>query len=196
MVDKQPNKLYGGSIMKLMKIETGLLVAAIIGTGSALTAFAASDDARMAAGNWVSNVQHAKAKMPAKTSDTVPDETKANSDSDNVSAEIKTYATGEMPDNMPEDALELMELNEYDLVILDLNIPGIDGIEVLKTLRHTKKELKVLILSARNEVEDKVSGLDAGANDYLSKPFDFNELAARIRNLLRWSFTQTESVIV
>ncbi|AQT84660.1 Two-component response regulator YkoH-like protein [Paenibacillus larvae subsp. larvae] len=78
----------------------------------------------------------------------------------------------------------------------DLNIPGIDGIEVLKTLRHTKKELKVLILSARNEVEDKVSGLDAGANDYLSKPFDFNELAARIRNLLRWSFTQTESVIV
>ncbi|AHD04353.1 Two-component response regulator YkoH-like protein [Paenibacillus larvae subsp. larvae DSM 25430] len=119
-----------------------------------------------------------------------------STDSDNGSAEIKTYATGEMPDNMPEDALELMELNEYDLVILDLNIPGIDGIEVLKTLRHTKKELKVLILSARNEVEDKVSGLDAGANDYLSKPFDFNELAARIRNLLRWSFTQTESVIV
>jgi len=95
-----------------------------------------------------------------------------------------------------EDALELTELHEYDLVILDLNIPGMDGIEVLKTLRQSKKELKVLILSARNEVEDKVSGLDAGANDYLSKPFDFNELAARIRNLLRWSFTQTESVIV
>lgn len=94
-----------------------------------------------------------------------------------------------------EEALELIEINQYDLVILDLNLPKVGGIEVLKTLRKDKKQLKVLILSARNQVEDKVIGFDEGANDYLAKPFDFDELTARVRNLLRWSFTQTDTVI-
>ncbi|NGP45656.1 response regulator transcription factor [Bacillaceae bacterium SIJ1] len=94
-----------------------------------------------------------------------------------------------------EEALELLEINSYDLVILDLNLPKIDGIDVLKRIRETDDELKVLILSARNDVVDKVHGLDLGANDYLEKPFDFLELAARIRNLLRRSFIQTDTTI-
>ncbi len=95
-----------------------------------------------------------------------------------------------------EEALEYLEINKYDLLILDLNMPKVDGITVLKTLRGTDTELKVLILSARSEIEDKVLGLDCGANDYLSKPFDFEELTARIRNLLRWSFTYKESLLI
>ena len=95
-----------------------------------------------------------------------------------------------------EEALEYLEINKYDLLILDLNMPKADGITVLKTLRGTDTELKVLILSARSEIEDKVMGLDCGANDYLSKPFDFEELTARIRNLLRWSFTYKESLLI
>lgn len=95
-----------------------------------------------------------------------------------------------------EEALEYLEINKYDLLILDLNMPKVDGITVLKTLRGTDTELKVLILSARSEIEDKVQGLDCGANDYLAKPFDFEELTARIRNLLRWSFTYKESLLI
>ncbi|MDR0924531.1 MAG: response regulator transcription factor [Hungatella sp.] len=95
-----------------------------------------------------------------------------------------------------EEALEYLEINKYDLLILDLNMPKVDGITVLKTLRGTDIELKVLILSARSEIEDKVQGLDCGANDYLAKPFDFEELTARIRNLLRWSFTYKESLLI
>ena len=70
-----------------------------------------------------------------------------------------------------EKALELLGTERYDLVLLDLNLPGKDGMTVLRTLRQTDRETKVLILSARGEVEDKVEGLDAGANDYLAKPF-------------------------
>ena len=70
----------------------------------------------------------------------------------------------------------------YDLVLLDLNLPGADGMTVLRTLRQTDRDTKVLILSARSEVADKVEGLDAGANDYLSKPFHLDELEARIRS--------------
>lgn len=95
-----------------------------------------------------------------------------------------------------EEALEYLEINEYDLLILDINMPKVDGITVLKRLREADVELKVLILSARSEIEDKVRGLDCGANDYLEKPFDFEELTARIRNLLRWSFTQKESTLI
>lgn len=72
----------------------------------------------------------------------------------------------------------------YDLVVLYLNLPEMDGFEVLQHIRENDTELKILILSARNDVSDKVKGLDNGANDYLTKPFDFVELEARIRNLL------------
>lgn len=92
-----------------------------------------------------------------------------------------------------EEALELIEINSYDLVILDLNLPVLDGLEVLRQVRKIQKEIKILILSARNLVEDKIQGLDLGANDYLEKPFDFQELAARIRNLLRWNFVKKDT---
>ena len=70
-----------------------------------------------------------------------------------------------------EKALELLGVERYDLVLLDLNLPRKDGMTVLRSLRQTDRETRVLILSARSEVEDKVAGLDAGANDYLAKPF-------------------------
>lgn len=89
-----------------------------------------------------------------------------------------------------EKAYELLYTEDYDLTILDLNLPGMDGMEVLEKIREEKPELKVLILSARSRVEDKVNGLDAGANDYLAKPFAFAELEARIRGLLRRRFIQ------
>jgi DNA-binding response OmpR family regulator len=94
-----------------------------------------------------------------------------------------------------EQALELIELNPYDVVVLDLNLPKINGMEVLRKVRITNKELRILILSARAEVEDKIAGLDTGANDYLSKPFHFKELEARIRALLRRDFIQKDTVL-
>lgn len=93
------------------------------------------------------------------------------------------------------DGYELIQTETYDLVILDLNLPGIDGIDILDKVRKENKEIKVLILSARGSVSDKVLGLDTGANDYLVKPFDFEELEARIRNLLRRSFTQENTIL-
>ena len=74
-----------------------------------------------------------------------------------------------------EKALALLGVERYDLVLLDLNLPKKDGMTVLRTLRQTDRETRVLILSARSEVEDKVQGLDAGANDYLAKPFHLAE---------------------
>lgn len=92
-------------------------------------------------------------------------------------------------------ACEMCFVEKYDLVILDLNLPEMDGLEVLQQIRKFDSELKVLILSARNTVSDKVHGLDNGANDYLTKPFDFAELEARIRNLLRRSFVQQNNIL-
>ena len=92
-------------------------------------------------------------------------------------------------------ALELIEVERYDLILLDLNLPGADGMTVLRTLRETDHETRVLILSARSEITDKVDGLDAGANDYLAKPFHLAELEARIRSLTRRQFTQHDVVL-
>ena len=89
-----------------------------------------------------------------------------------------------------EQALELLGVERYDLVLLDRNLPGRDGMTVLRTLRRTDRQTPVLILSARGEVHDKVAGLDAGANDYLAKPFHLAELEARIRSLTLRQFTQ------
>ena len=94
-----------------------------------------------------------------------------------------------------EKALELLGVERYDLVILDLNLPGKDGMTVLRTLRQTDRDTRVLILSARSEVADKVEGLDAGANDYLAKPFHLEELEARIRSLTLRQFTQNDVVL-
>lgn len=90
------------------------------------------------------------------------------------------------------DALELCEAEHYDLILLDLNLPGIDGMEVLRRLRKEDEETRVLILSARGQIRDKVRGLDAGANDYLTKPFHFEELEARVRSLTRRKFIQKD----
>ena len=84
-----------------------------------------------------------------------------------------------------EEALSLYDINEYDLMILDLNLPKLDGMEVLRRIRAQDADFRILILSARNSLDDKITGLDSGSNDYLTKPFEFAELEARIRSLLR-----------
>src|SRR5207302_8909254 len=81
--------------------------------------------------------------------------------------------------------LELASAGCYDLVIVDLMLPGLPGIEVLKTLRKDQVSVPVLILTAHSQVNQKVKGLDAGADDYLPKPFAIEELLARVRVLLR-----------
>ena len=83
------------------------------------------------------------------------------------------------------DAWNLLLLNPYDLVVLDLGLPGTDGGELLRRVREAGMDTPVLILTARGSVEDRVAGLNAGADDYLSKPFAFSELVARIRALSR-----------
>lgn len=93
------------------------------------------------------------------------------------------------------DAYELLYVENYDLAILDLNLPKMNGLQVLSKIRQDKKDLKILILSARDSIDDKVTGLDLGANDYLAKPFDFAELEARIRSLLRRQFLQQDNLI-
>lgn len=89
-----------------------------------------------------------------------------------------------------EEALYQYEVNEYDLIVLDLNLPKVDGLDVLRKIRVADGKIKILILSARTKVEDRILGLDEGANDYLIKPFDFGELEARIRGLMRREFVQ------
>ena len=91
-----------------------------------------------------------------------------------------------------EEALECILAENYDLIVLDLNLPGMDGMEILKELRQRNEETKVLILSARGQIADKVEGLDAGANDYMEKPFHLQELEARIRSLTRRKFVQKD----
>lgn len=93
------------------------------------------------------------------------------------------FAVDETPDG-PE-GLWLATENKYTVAILDLMLPGLDGLELLKKLRKTNEETSVLIITARDQVGDRVSGLDAGADDYLVKPFALEELLARVRALTR-----------
>jgi two-component system copper resistance phosphate regulon response regulator CusR len=83
------------------------------------------------------------------------------------------------------DGLHLTLTGDYDLVVLDVMLPKLDGWEVLRQIRHNGKHLPVLFLTARDQVEDRVKGLEFGADDYLVKPFAFSELLARVRALLR-----------
>lgn len=84
-----------------------------------------------------------------------------------------------------EVADELMAVNDYDLVLLDWTIPGPSGIELLRSWRAEGKQTPVLMLTGRGTIDDRVDGLDTGADDYLSKPFEMDELLARIRSLMR-----------
>ena len=86
-----------------------------------------------------------------------------------------------------DDALYQAAINTYDLVILDILIPGRDGFEVCRELRKSGLRMPILMLTARDAVEDRIAGLDHGADDYLTKPFEFRELLARLRALLRRS---------
>jgi DNA-binding response OmpR family regulator len=84
-----------------------------------------------------------------------------------------------------EEALTKAEINEYDLIILDLMLPKVDGIEACRRIRNNNTSLPILILTAKDAIGDKIKGLDAGADDYVTKPFSFSELSARVRALIR-----------
>jgi DNA-binding response OmpR family regulator len=95
----------------------------------------------------------------------------------------ESYAVDTAEDG--EQALYKLDINEYDLVLLDIMLPKVNGIAVCKALREKGSFLPILLLTAKDGVTDKVLGLDAGADDYLTKPFSFDELTARIRALFR-----------
>jgi two-component system, OmpR family, response regulator TctD len=91
---------------------------------------------------------------------------------------------------------EVLEVQAYDLLILDVNLPVLDGFTILKRLRQRKTKTPVLVLTARSQVDDRVDALDLGADDYLVKPFDYRELEARARALLRRSAGESTNQLV
>ena len=95
-----------------------------------------------------------------------------------------------------EKALDYLEYGEYDLVILDIMMPKVDGFEVIKKLRDKGNHTSVLMLTARDSADDKVKGLDLGADDYIVKPFDFNELLARIRAVVRRKYGNSSNKLM
>ncbi len=94
-----------------------------------------------------------------------------------------------------EEGLFLAENEPYDAIILDIMLPKIDGIEILRQIRDRGIKTPVLMLTAKSSVEDKVLGLDSGADDYLTKPFSFEELLARLRAVIRRAFGETENIV-
>ncbi|MGH9326162.1 MAG: response regulator transcription factor [Terriglobia bacterium] len=97
--------------------------------------------------------------------------------------EAEDYVVDAVADGL--EGQSMVETHAYDLVILDLNLPQVNGMDVLKCLRSHSKSAAVLVLSSRREIEERVSALDQGADDYVPKPFAFSELSARARALLR-----------
>jgi two-component system response regulator TctD len=91
---------------------------------------------------------------------------------------------------------EVLEVQAYDLLILDVNLPALDGFSILKRLRQRKSKTPVLVLTARSQVDDRVDALDLGADDYLVKPFDYRELEARARALLRRSAGESTNQLI
>ncbi len=107
--------------------------------------------------------------------------------------EEETYAVDVAVDG--EEGFAMAEANQYDLIVLDLMLPKIDGLEVLTRCREKKINTPIILLTAKDSVEDKVTGLNKGADDYLTKPFAFSELLARIRSLLRRGQSETKTVL-
>jgi heavy metal response regulator len=105
--------------------------------------------------------------------------------------EEETYAVDVAYDG--EEGFHLAAMNQYDMIILDLMLPKMDGLEVLTRLRDKKVSTPILLLTAKDAVEDKVTGLNKGADDYLTKPFAFSELLARLRSLLRRGQAETQT---
>lgn len=103
------------------------------------------------------------------------------------------YAVDWMKDGVSAD--QALSTEPYAAVVLDLNLPRLSGLEVLRHLRSRHSQTPVLILTAMDTVEDRIQGLDAGADDYLAKPFDMGELAARLRALLRRASGNTETIL-
>jgi len=95
-----------------------------------------------------------------------------------------------------EEGLWYASTGEYDLIILDLMLPGMDGVEILDRLRKQENPVHILIVTARDAVQDRVTGLDLGADDYLIKPFEFSELLARVRALVRRKYESKTPAIV
>ncbi len=94
-----------------------------------------------------------------------------------------------------EEALDILSYTDYDAIILDIMMPKTDGLTVLQKLRNRGKTTPVILLTARDAVEDRVKGLDSGANDYLVKPFSLEELSARLRAMTRTSFGRVSNVL-
>ncbi len=94
-----------------------------------------------------------------------------------------------------KEALYYLENTEYDAAVLDIMMPGMDGLEVLRAARKKGLDLPIMFLTARDSIADRVTGLDTGADDYLIKPFDFDELLARIRSMTRKRSSHTSSVL-
>lgn len=103
------------------------------------------------------------------------------------------YAVDKASDG--DQAIEMSYIENYDIVILDINLPKKDGFEVLDEIRKFNQEVNIIMLTARSDIDDRVKGLDFGANDYMVKPFDLKELDARMRALLRRK-SVTESTIL
>lgn len=93
------------------------------------------------------------------------------------------------------EAFWLAQANEYDVIVLDLMLPGLDGLSILRTLREQGRQTHVLIMTARDAVPDRVAGLNAGADDYLVKPFEFEELLARVQSLVRRAYHHKNPVL-
>ncbi|KKB38635.1 response regulator transcription factor [Bacillus thermotolerans] len=104
------------------------------------------------------------------------------------------YEVGKALDGL--DGWRLFHDQSWDLVLLDVMLPGISGIELLRRIRSSDPQIPVILLTARSSVEDKVSGLDLGANDYVTKPFEIEELLARVRAALRLSQPRSNGMVV
>lgn len=107
--------------------------------------------------------------------------------------EEESYAVDLCPDGA--QGLEMARSGSYDLIVIDLMLPSLPGLEILRTIRADKIATPVLILTAQSQIDQKVKGLDAGADDYLTKPFAIDELLARVRALLRRGAAETPGVL-